>query len=711
MRNLYLRVGPNKKIIDTLEIDKVELNFSIKDFKTYGKRNSSFSKPITVLRTKNSDEIFKGLHNINSVDGYDIGNKVAAEVVEDGIVILSGSLQVIDITEDFYKVIVATDNLSIFDTLGDKLIKGNVYSDDDLEFTGELYTHILDASHARYYMNSSDNDYNIGRGIAYPIIDFTDTIEDAHSIKHNYPILPAVAAKQIFEKIIADLGYTLEFSDDVSTIMNHCYIPCNNNNLRETYKYAKWFPDACIGELEIEGTYVWQYTDGQGPDPDHEYIPRYAVPEWSQRSQFVNTVEPVGYDYLIKCPSNFKPQGLPLPIGSLTIDASLIFYKGFHTGGSPDPYAMEATVYLNIYDEIDKSVNTIELGTINTTSVDPVTRLLYLNKTVNFVNYESSKLWLTAVPETTPYTVWPSTYNGMNIYYPFLAFMTDSNITITLNNSYYNGNEININDILPLKYKKKDFIDDFLKLFNAYITVKDDYMLIESYNRFFDNEVIDWSLKVDTPSMIISSLKNQFSKTIEIGYTEDKDKYNEDFASKSSVIYGNKLINNDSEFASSSSKILLSTSPTIIKKVYSFASFPSEPSPYISLDESDEIVFQGIYTERSWFIFHRWIYSTVLYSGSDIININSNIRWRAWMDNAALYLQTGQIIPLKTYDIPFYTSPAGGYGDAIITAYSIIKNPTQIFSMPQFDYMAATITFTGIDNPATSASIDIKYII
>ena len=133
--SVYLRVGPNRTVIqDTEFIGAVELSYSLKDVFNYGKRNSSFSKPITIYRTKETDAIFQGLHNINIVNGFNIGQKVYGELVENGIPILIGNIQVTDITPSTIEIILSTNNISLFEDIADKLIVGNTNGGDDTVF-------------------------------------------------------------------------------------------------------------------------------------------------------------------------------------------------------------------------------------------------------------------------------------------------------------------------------------------------------------------------------------------------------------------------------------------------------------------------------------------------------------------------------------------------------------------------------------------------
>ena len=58
---IELLIGPNKTLVDTENIDNINIKYSVKDIKNYGKRNISFSKPIKVLKTPKTESIFNSL--------------------------------------------------------------------------------------------------------------------------------------------------------------------------------------------------------------------------------------------------------------------------------------------------------------------------------------------------------------------------------------------------------------------------------------------------------------------------------------------------------------------------------------------------------------------------------------------------------------------------------------------------------------------------
>ena len=141
--NTYLRVGPDRDHLYTINVEVVTLSFALKDITNYGKRNTSFSKPFSIPKNKDTDKIFMGLHNVNRVSGYDITQKVYGELVQDGVIVLAGNIQVVEITQDTYEVVLAGNNVSLFADIADKLIVGNTLSADDITFDGSYIRIIM----------------------------------------------------------------------------------------------------------------------------------------------------------------------------------------------------------------------------------------------------------------------------------------------------------------------------------------------------------------------------------------------------------------------------------------------------------------------------------------------------------------------------------------------------------------------------------------
>ena len=226
MSNYKLLVGPDKLEIDTEEIGTISLNLSIKDINNFGQRNASFSKPITVYHTKNTDRIFKSLFNINSINSFDVTKKIGAELLDDGLTILKGSLQVISVKPDSYECIIFDNFINLFTDLGDKLITGNLDASLDLYQDASLYHHIVSREYIQEQLRSIPT-YD-GSGYVYPIIDYDGNIDSPEYLsKSDYPILPAIAAKQVFDKILSDNGYSYVMDASTEAIFNRIYMPAN----------------------------------------------------------------------------------------------------------------------------------------------------------------------------------------------------------------------------------------------------------------------------------------------------------------------------------------------------------------------------------------------------------------------------------------------------------------------------------------------------
>lgn len=859
----YLRIGSDKNTVSTFEIDDVEIKYSLKDIHNYGQRNSNFSKSITVLKTKESEKVFKGLTNINISGGYDVGKKVYGEIVKNGITLLSGNIEVKDIYSDRYEVTLANDNLYLFDLLGDKYITRNIDPSDNIVFTSEseLFTHMYDPSIIRNYLQNSPSDN--GYGLFYPVIDFNDGLTSISDLENNYPLVPALGIKQIFDKIIHTNGFTYEIDNDISTLMNKMYIPVNNDaSLRKDYTYAKyhvqdynlgdysflwqsklisspayvvpywcisntyydslpnttntfiddnstnWFTlgtlltntsnnliftaqiagtdfsgDTSINNLsgnltgnvtyvtpnvtakgQVDSVFNLSGTTGSSIDisvngvlkrctwktdapttvagfctalnknayaavgitlaendsvpPDGfvfsgepgaanaftteivEFSPTFTwtLDTWQTAADAVARVDRITltgtngkarilcdgltrdvsivitkngygtYDNFINPNLNqplgfqtneYDSEGLELPYGEFSVDVSLKF-----DSLSIPPEDITLTCEFNKYNN-DGTIEVIPIEDV--TIEDACTGVSrYINKLVSFNNYKKSKLWLVARPETTS-AIYSSGKIGNRIWVStYLALDKTSSIELTLKNSLYHKQIININDLLPT-YKQKDFIYDIFKMFNCFIeSDTTNHLKIKSYTNYYQpiSAAVDWTTKVNTNSLKSNPLKNTQTKTTKIGYTNDGNKYVEDYKSKYDNIFGTKIIINDSDFVTGANEITLSSAPTVVKKISSEYEFPIIASPYIYLDPAQD------YIKYRWYDhfdpgdtilgIHRNNYYEGLITGARTFTVKSNTHWRF-----AVHITNDKFVQFPWISC----NPAAGYGDTTVVLY------------------------------------------
>jgi len=558
LSNLRLRVGTNRLIVDTEEISAVSVNYSLKQIQNYGKRNSSFTRPISILQTKNTDKIFKALFNINSIGGYDVATKVSAELEENGITILIGTLEIIDIKKDTYEVVLSANTNSIITDLGDKLIYGNESSSDDISWTGTPYQHDITIDHIRQMLNSDPS--NNGEGYIYTCVDYdgklaypsTYSIWDIKTqvFQDNYKIYPAIAVKQIFDKIIEDAGYSYTMDASMQSIVEKMYMPFNGDwlDLTEDWYFAKYYFGNPTGyayaDVYVPLSTTWNYEFHSPLD-----TPKNTVKGYTFADSYLGGSYNVsgGFDDQLKQASNWSTLDYNIVIphaGTYQIDVSMYCFNTDAAAAGTVEWVFRAKNYLD--ELLEETFNSVEIAAATGS---------YINHTFTVTVSEKSEACFYKSAESS------SLINL--IFGPWSAF------TITEINAYYTGKTIDINDLLPRNYKQKDLVNDIFKMFNAYITVdatNEKKIDIKPYPVFYDtDEYIDWSDKIDESSMEFKSIKNSFAKTTTFSFLDDSDIYSSDYLNKyPEGIYSNQIVN-DSEFTTAENSIKLNCAQGIQK--------------------------------------------------------------------------------------------------------------------------------------------------
>jgi len=163
---------------------------------------------------------------------------------------------------------------------------------------------------------------------------------------------------------------------------------------------------------------------------------------------------------------------------------------------------------------------------------------------------------------------------------------TTTLITITtLTNSSYSlvpsaqttyGDVVNVSQVLNSEMTQKEFIMNLVKMFNLYIepyyfrngdanSGKYAQYLIETRDEYFTDDVIDWTMNLDnSKDFIIKPSALIDSKFLQFTYSEDNDLYNDLYTNQTGRIYGDYLREIDNDFAKDTKKIEVSFSPTIM---------------------------------------------------------------------------------------------------------------------------------------------------
>jgi hypothetical protein len=124
---------------------------------------------------------------------------------------------------------------------------------------------------------------------------------------------------------------------------------------------------------------------------------------------------------------------------------------------------------------------------------------------------------------------------------------TPINVPVAYNES------ISMNACLPVGIFQRDFFVSILKMFNLMVTedkYKEKHLIIKPYIDFYDQTIIDWSDKMDRQKAIkIKPMSEVNARFYNFKYKQDNDFYNETYFKKFNEGYGDRLYDNNFDFA------------------------------------------------------------------------------------------------------------------------------------------------------------------
>lgn len=163
----------------------------VNDFFSLDDRQTSLTNTFLLPFTERNKAIFKGhgIVGVTSLSAYRLHN---IDIYRFGIPTLTGGIGYLKATDDFYNLYVYSDNIDLFDAIGDKKIS-------DLNL--QNYNHSLNAD---TFLNS----FNNTAGYIYALADFGKT-SDIH-IEWNYQI-PSIYIKTLWNKIFSEAGFNYKY--------------------------------------------------------------------------------------------------------------------------------------------------------------------------------------------------------------------------------------------------------------------------------------------------------------------------------------------------------------------------------------------------------------------------------------------------------------------------------------------------------------------
>lgn len=499
--------------IDLLDDIPYSLNFAIADIRTPDKRDASYSKTIKIPGSKQNDQLFAHIFEIDIDCNFNPNIKTPCILYIDEIQQLKGYLQLLKIyeTNEYKREYEVT-------------IKGQV---------GNIFTAIGDDELTALDLSEYDHGYNktvqkaswtapVGVGYVYPMIDYGQTNGHTYDVNNFFP---AVYLKTYIDKIFEYANYTYSSAFFTSEFFKRLIIPYNGFTLKLT-------------EVESEERLFFV---GLTSTQTVTLSSSYTIPQ----------VTPIIYDDESAL-NGFFDNGNQYSTTT-----------GIFTCNNTGVYSFYCDTFMNT------TGSAFAEGLVELFRYSGGVYTTYGTVSVAFGNTPVSP---TIIQNNMPLLAGDEVFVGLKIRrlsgVGDMEMLGGSFYNGIVNTGVFDGGQVPMANVIPLKIKMKDLLKSVINMFNLYIDVdknNDTQLNIEPRNDFYANgTTIDWTSKWDTSRELIQEPMGALdAKKYIYTYTDDKDYYNTLYKNEFNEAYGTQTydVTNDFLTQTKENKIIFSPTP------------------------------------------------------------------------------------------------------------------------------------------------------
>ena len=577
--------------IDLYEDAGVTLNYSIAEIQDISKKNTGYSKTIRVPGTANNNTVFKSVFEVSVSGSFPFEFPVDAVIYEDSYEIFRGHIYLqkvlLGISQEIveYEINVLSTVNSLFADMSDKMLYGNADSSFDLDFSS--YNHTLNLQNIigswakgggqkpgyTYPYTYSDNNSNtVGEGYVYPEINYGRGEVNPNYANSVYSYIdghrPALFYKEIFDKILANCGYTYDSDFLTSDMFSRMVFPsvkpmlvtdaavATRNALVKNYFYT-WNTNSALmcwhntsSPAAVEAKTV-QFTNGyqySGASPliqgglkyyvpnDGRYTFRYSVDARSIIFKMLLAASSGGVATVItQSPSEIAKLYLRLDMDRAGVITTL---------KTSDSYAQTNTAQTTwtLYPQSSTMANAAQIGTLSGAYIEVTMDCVKGDIMIPFItiqsphknlagnnNYVGSNGKAIGVKVWADIDVNNSIGSGINF-----------EITAVGGTPVQEGDPIDVSQVLDVKMKQSEFVCSVVTTFN--LMIEDDknrerHLVIEPRNYvntdgtdtgyYSTGVAIDWSSKLDIScEFTIEPASDYLRKNVLYSWLPDNDVYN-----------------------------------------------------------------------------------------------------------------------------------------------------------------------------------------
>jgi hypothetical protein len=609
------------------------LNFQVGDIRDISSRKGNFSKTITLVGSKNNNDLLNHYYDVNIIAGtFNVNALTTCSVIQDGIPVMEdASLQLtavkkVQITDGYehhveYEVLVKDNKADFFTAINNLELT-------DIDFSD--LNHTYDAFNVVSRFNNSVVD-----GFKYFLPGSGDAFYSTQEFK------PAIFAKTYFDRIFQDAGFQYSWPDLAIDRFDRLIIPYNGDT--DNFDYNDYTVKANAGPNTYTGTFFAGTAEFQNPqtiagwteteDPQNIFNPVTGVYSTPFNISSNNSQQ---YDYSVQIQYELRlvnSSGVTLYSGTngfaspvffqpqlvLTQNGVVCYTTNLYTNPAPLNASPSVTYAVQSPTSVANGTTTILSQTAVCTMALTAQNLPQLSQGRLAIKVPRILYGQTNQPALSP--IWrtgsatgPACASGQ---IKIQAVITNIDISITpSNNIVAIGGTIDVNDYVPKKIKQNEFIKGIFNMYNLYAEVdKSQPNLLNLIHRddYYDaGKEVDWTLKLAKDrEQSLSFLPELTSKKVILTYAPDKDSPNETYTTATNQIYGQAEVVFDNEYVKdvTTKPVLFGPTPIIRTPFGAYVPMIAGQAPKTNL----RILYDG--TTRSCSPYHIYDYGTTGMTG------------------------------------------------------------------------------------------------
>ena len=501
---------------DTLGDIDVEFTFSVADITDIERRNTSFSKTLTLPSTSRNQQLFGNIFDIsvvndifagaNILQNFNPAKQAKAQIFLDNVKIFDGVLRLSKVNNlegnIVYEVNVFGRLRDILDALGDKTLA-------ELDF--EDYDHTWNKANIEDSW-TRDEWVDGAQNYVYPLVDYGLSADMVTFPFNNFK--PAVFVTEILKRIFSEAGFTI-----IAPIFESVY-------------FRRLILVTAEQTITKEVTNLLEQTN--------TFLSTSVTSE-TEFSQLLTFTDVLADGFEIEnAGTRFKwVKTNPLNTG-LVYNAKIVL----------TPNQVQSN---NLW-----TVQILKNGA----------EVLFASEAVNFTSMSQQFTWDVAINggvtlEENDYfevNLKAETIGGVLGDFIYTDVVVQAGQSLTIGNTVpvavelEEGDEMQIGYTLPKSMKQRDFLKSIISMYNLYVTqdrLQTNVLEIIPYNEFykaFKNEALDWSDKFDQSQEItITPLSELSAKEYRFMFDDDQDYWSTFYKTKFNEGYGESrtIIDND----------------------------------------------------------------------------------------------------------------------------------------------------------------------